>query len=109
MLCPFHDDKNASFSITPSKNLFRCFGCDKAGSVIDYIIARDGVDCRIAISTLINNYPHLAAENPHVAKEKTPAQQPAILDPENGASIRHIEELLGHSNLDSTIYTSIDH
>ncbi len=33
-LCPFHEEKIASFSIDPVKKLFKCFGCGKGGDVI---------------------------------------------------------------------------
>ncbi|VAX06239.1 DNA primase, phage associated [hydrothermal vent metagenome] len=36
--CPFHDDKTPSLVITPAKNLYHCFGCGAAGSVIDWIM-----------------------------------------------------------------------
>ena len=34
-LCPLHNEKTPSFTITPEKNLWKCFGCDEGGSVID--------------------------------------------------------------------------
>jgi CHC2-type zinc finger protein/DnaB helicase-like protein len=34
-LCPLHQEKTPSFTITPEKNLFKCFGCGEGGSVID--------------------------------------------------------------------------
>ena len=36
--CPFHEDKNPSFVVSPAKNLFHCMGCDAAGSVIDFVM-----------------------------------------------------------------------
>jgi len=36
-LCPFHDEKTPSFSVTPSKGFFYCFGCGKGGDVIDFV------------------------------------------------------------------------
>src|SRR6266700_5635902 len=42
-LCPFHQEKTASFHVTPAKNLFHCFGCDAAGSVIDFVMRKDGL------------------------------------------------------------------
>ncbi|MFP1787709.1 CHC2 zinc finger domain-containing protein [Lonsdalea quercina] len=36
-LCPFHQEKTPSCVITPSKNLYHCFGCGASGSVLDWL------------------------------------------------------------------------
>ncbi|RMA78642.1 DNA primase [Metamycoplasma subdolum] len=36
-LCPFHGEKTPSFTVSPEKNIFSCFGCKKSGSVIKFI------------------------------------------------------------------------
>lgn len=36
-LCPFHEEKTASFSVSPGKQIFYCFGCQKGGNVIKFI------------------------------------------------------------------------
>jgi len=35
-LCPFHDDKSPSFSVSPSKKIYKCFSCGKAGNVATF-------------------------------------------------------------------------
>ena len=35
--CPFHDEKTASFIVSPKKQIFKCFGCGKGGNVITYV------------------------------------------------------------------------
>jgi len=52
MCCPFHDDKTPSLKITPTKNLFHCFGCGAGGSVIDWVIKTQGVSFRHAVELL---------------------------------------------------------
>ncbi len=51
-LCPFHDDKNPSLSITPSKNEWHCFGCGAGGDVIRFVELFDRVDFREAVKRL---------------------------------------------------------
>ena len=43
-LCPFHKDKNPSLSVTPSKGLYFCFGCEASGDVITFVQRKEGVD-----------------------------------------------------------------
>ncbi|NLX63216.1 MAG: DNA primase [Clostridiaceae bacterium] len=43
-LCPFHSEKSPSFSVEPSKQLFYCFGCNKGGSVIQFIMGIENLD-----------------------------------------------------------------
>lgn len=59
--CPFHDDDTASLIITPSKNLFNCFGCDAQGTVIDWMIKTQGVSFRHAVELLRDDHLPLAA------------------------------------------------
>ena len=51
--CPFHEDENPSFVVTPDKNLFHCMGCDAAGSVIDFVMKADGLTFREAVDRLM--------------------------------------------------------
>ncbi len=37
-LCPFHTEKTPSFTVTPERNLFYCFGCQKGGSMLDLVM-----------------------------------------------------------------------
>ena len=55
-LCPFHEDKNASLSITPQKNLWNCFACQKAGSVVDWVMCSEKVNFVTAVEILRSQY-----------------------------------------------------
>jgi DNA primase len=54
-LCPFHKEKTPSFHVTPSKNLFNCLGCRVGGSVIDFIMRKDGLTKSEAVAWLKEN------------------------------------------------------
>jgi DNA primase len=42
--CPFHNEKTASFSVEPVKQIFHCFGCGKGGNVIHFIMGIENLD-----------------------------------------------------------------
>jgi len=51
-LCPFHNEKTPSFSVSPDKQLFYCFGCGVGGNVLDFIIKRENLDFVEAVTSL---------------------------------------------------------
>lgn len=40
-LCPFHNEKTPSFSVSPSKGIYKCFGCGKAGNVVNFVMEHE--------------------------------------------------------------------
>lgn len=51
-LCPFHTDKNPSFSINPKKQVFYCHGCKQGGNVITFVSLIEGITNEQAIELL---------------------------------------------------------
>jgi DNA primase len=51
-LCPFHDEKSASFQVTPARGLFYCFGCGAGGDVIDFVTRIDHLSFTEAVERL---------------------------------------------------------
>jgi DNA primase len=37
-LCPFHNEKTPSFTVSPTKEIFKCFGCGKVGNAVNFIM-----------------------------------------------------------------------
>ena len=48
-VCPFHNEKTASFMVSPSKQIFRCFGCGVGGDVYSFIRKYENIDFKEAI------------------------------------------------------------
>ncbi|MDO5715391.1 MAG: DNA primase [Tissierellia bacterium] len=55
-LCPFHGEKTPSFSVSPSKRIFKCFGCGEGGDVISFIMKRENLGFRDAVKFLADRY-----------------------------------------------------
>jgi DNA primase len=55
-LCPFHDEKSPSFSVTPSRGLFYCFGCQEGGDVIRFLEKIDNLSFTEAVERLAARY-----------------------------------------------------
>lgn len=51
-LCPFHSEKTPSFSVSPDRQLFYCFGCQAGGDVFDFIARKEGVEFPEAVTLL---------------------------------------------------------
>jgi DNA primase len=51
-LCPFHSEKTPSFSVSPDKQIYHCFGCGKGGGVINFIMEIENLDFRDAVAFL---------------------------------------------------------
>jgi len=55
-LCPFHSEKTPSFSVSPDKQIFHCFGCGKGGNVFSFLMEYEKVSFPEAISLLADRY-----------------------------------------------------
>ena len=71
-LCPFHNEKTPSFSVTPRKQMFYCFGCHKGGSVITFVELYENFSFQEAVRFLAQR---AGIELP--AEEETPQQKQA--------------------------------
>ena len=42
-LCPFHNEKTPSFTVSPAKGIFKCFGCGKGGNSVHFIMEHEQI------------------------------------------------------------------
>lgn len=54
--CPFHDEKTPSFSVSPGKGIYKCFGCGKGGDAISFVMEIEGINYVEAIRYLAAKY-----------------------------------------------------
>jgi DNA primase len=69
--CPFHNEKSPSFSVNPSKGLYKCFGCGKAGGVVQFVMDVEGSSYPEALRSLAKKYGVAVPEE----EERTPEEQ----------------------------------
>lgn len=69
-LCPFHDDKSPSFSVSPSKNICKCFACGEGGTAVQFIMKHEQLSYHDALLYLAKKYNIEVHERELTDKEK---------------------------------------
>lgn len=67
--CPFHNEKTPSFSVSPSKGIFKCFGCGKSGNVVTFIMDHEHLSYTEALKFLGRKYGIEVHEKEETAEE----------------------------------------
>ena len=55
-LCPFHNERSPSFTVSPGKGFYKCFGCGKAGNAVGFVMEHDKLNFPEAIRNLAARY-----------------------------------------------------
>ena len=81
-LCPFHNEKTPSFNVSQAKGIYKCFGCGKGGSSVNFIMEHEHLSYADALRWLANKY-HIQIrekeENPEDLKERNDRESQLIV------------------------------
>ena len=76
--CPFHDEKTPSFTVSPAKGIYKCFGCGKGGNSVNFVMDHEHFSYPEALKYLASKY------NIFIEEEvRTPEQEEAANDRES--------------------------
>ncbi len=73
-LCPFHNEKTPSFTVSPAKGIFKCFGCGKGGNVVNFIMEHESLKYPEALKWLARKY------NIDIVEEEESEEQKLLKD-----------------------------
>lgn len=91
-VCPFHNEKTPSFMVSREKQIWKCFGCGKGGSIFDFIMEMEGVEFKDALRILAGKAGvELKKQDPQIASQRN-----KILDCLDMASRFFHQVLLNH-------------
>ena len=74
-LCPFHGEKSPSFSVSPTKQFYHCFGCGKNGNAIGFLMDHTGMSFIEAVKDLAQQIGMQVPEEPQSPEERAPARE----------------------------------
>ena len=67
--CPFHNEKTPSFVVSPSKGIFKCFGCGKSGTAVGFVMEHENLSYTEALKYLAKKYHIEVVEKEETAEE----------------------------------------
>jgi DNA primase len=74
-LCPFHSEKSPSFSVSPTKQFYHCFGCGKNGNAIGFLMEHAGMNFVEAVKDLAQQYGMQVPEEESSPEDRARAAQ----------------------------------
>ena len=72
-LCPFHNEKTPSFTVSPAKGIFKCFGCGKGGNSVHFIMEHEQLSYYDALKFLAKKY-HIEVKERELSAEEEAAK-----------------------------------
>lgn len=91
--CPFHKEKTPSFSVSQTKQFFKCFGCGEAGNAIGFIMKYEGLEFPDAVKKLASLYAMDVPEDQSPAKREARQKARTLTDYMGEAANFYTEQL----------------
>ena len=77
-LCPFHNEDTPSLAVDPIRNTWKCFGCGRGSSVVDFVMAKEGLDFAEAARKLLTDNPFITTGADLLRKQTVPKKSEEV-------------------------------
>ncbi|MFN2517584.1 MAG: DNA primase, partial [Jatrophihabitantaceae bacterium] len=98
-ICPFHDEKSPSLSVSPARGLYHCFGCSAGGDVIRFVQNIEHLDFSEAVERLAARanvqLRYLDSAGGHATQSRTHGQRARLVEAHLAAAVFYAEQLRG--------------
>jgi DNA primase len=102
-LCPFHNEKTPSFTVSPAKGIFKCFGCGKGGNSVNFIMEHENLTYPEALKWLAKKYHIEVVEHEESEEQKQLNDERESLMIVSGYAQRYFTKFLWEENEGRTI------
>jgi len=102
-LCPFHNEKTPSFTVSPAKGIFKCFGCGKGGNSVNFIMEHENLSYPEALKWLAKKYHIEVVEHSDSEEEKQLIDERESLMIVSGFAQKYFTNCLWNENEGRTI------
>lgn len=102
-LCPFHNEKTPSFTVSPAKNIFKCFGCGRGGNGIDFLMEHEALSYPEALRYVAKMYNIDVEEDVTKAEDRTESLYRESLQIVNNFALDHYKDALHNTDLGRSV------
>ena len=95
-LCPFHEDHTPSFSVSPSKGIYKCFSCGESGNVVNFIMKHEQLTYPEALRWLAHKYNIEIQERELTDEEREQESERESMFIVNEWAAKYFEDILHH-------------
>lgn len=97
-VCPFHNEKTPSFSVSPAKGIFKCFGCGKGGNAVQFVMEHEHLTYYDALRLLAKKYHIEIQEREQTDDEKQQEKERESLQTVTEFAAKFFEETLRNTD-----------